>query len=217
MIKKIQKADRKQTYAEEVANSISHGIGFVGALIAAPFLIFHAATNGDALTIIGASVFITSAIILYFSSAIYHAIQRDDLKQRLRILDHMAIFLLIAGTYTPFTLGVLRDSVGWILFGLVWGIAIGGIILKLVAGVKYPKLSTFIYLGMGWLALFAAKDLWLSMPPAGIIWLIMGGIAYTIGVAFYAAPKFKYTHFIWHLFVLIGTTCHFFAVLWYSV
>lgn len=217
MIKKIQKGDRRQTLSEEIANSISHGIGFVGALIAAPFLIFHAATHGDALTVIGTSIFITTAIVLYFSSTIYHATQRNDLKQRLRIFDHIAIFLLIAGTYTPFTLGILRDSIGWTMFGLVWGIAIGGIILKLVAGVKYPKLSMFIYLGMGWIALFAAKDLWLTMPPAGIIWLIFGGLAYTIGIAFYAVPKFKYTHFIWHLFVLAGTTCHFFAVLWYSV
>ncbi|MGF1671626.1 MAG: hemolysin III family protein [Balneolaceae bacterium] len=217
MIKKIKKTDRKQTAGEEIANSISHGIGLIGAIIAAPFLIMHAATNGDALTVIGVCVFITTAIILYFSSTIYHAAKQDELKQRLRIFDHMAIFLLIAGTYTPFTLGVLRDSIGWIMFGLIWGIAIGGIILKLLVGVKYPKFSTFLYLAMGWIALFAAKDMWLSMPPAGIIWLMLGGLAYTIGVAFYAAPKLKYTHFIWHLFVLIGTTCHFFAIFWYSV
>jgi len=217
MIQKIKKAERLQTESEELANAISHAVGLAGAMIAAPFLILNAAAHGDILAVIGSSVFITTAIILYFSSTIYHATQKTELKKRLRVFDHMAIFLLIAGTYTPFTMGILRDSIGWILFGLVWGIAIGGIILKLLVGVRFPKLSTFIYLGMGWIALFAAKDLWLSMPPAGIIWLMLGGLAYTIGVAFYAAPRFKYTHFIWHLFVLIGTTCHFFAVFWYSV
>jgi len=133
-----------------------------------------------------------------------------------QMLDHGAIFLLIAGTYTPFTLGVLRGGWGWTLFGLVWGLAVLGIVLKTVGGVRITWLSTCLYLGMGWLVLIAVRPLWLRMPLPGLTWLVAGGLAYTAGVAFFAAERLRYSHFIWHLFVLTGTCCHFFAVLWYA-
>jgi hemolysin III len=155
-------------------------------------------------------------VLLYLTSTLYHALPRSRAKRVFRVLDHSAIFLLIAGTYTPFTLGVLHGTWGWALLGLVWGFAILGVVLKAVGGVRYPRLSTCLYLGMGWLILIAVKPLWLRVPPAGLLWLLAGGIAYTAGVALFAAQRFRYTHFLWHLFVLAGTACHFIAVLWYS-
>lgn len=210
------KPDKKQTKAEELANSISHATGLFGAVIAAPFLIFYSATYGDAWTVAGASVFITSAILLYLSSTLYHSMKHGKLKEIFQVVDHAAIFLLIAGTYTPFTLGVLRGTWGWILFGLVWSIAAGGIIMKIVAGVRYPKLSTFLYLAMGWLVVIAVKPLMDTMSVEGLIWIAAGGIAYTIGVIFYALPRIRFSHLVWHLFVLAGTACHFIAVMFYS-
>ena len=137
---------------------------------------------------------------------------RNRAKRDFRV-DHAAIFLTIAGTYTPFTLGVLRGTCGRALFGLVWSLALAGVVLTAVGGVRYPKLTTGLYLAMGWLILIAAKPLWLRMPSEGLLWLLAGGIAYTVGVVFYAAKRVRYSHFIWHLFVIAGTACHFIAVL----
>jgi len=211
-----RKSHKNQTLREEIANSISHGIGLAGAIIAAPFLIFYSAANGDAWAVAGASVFITSAIILYLSSTLFHSQKVGKRKDIFQIVDHAAIFLLIAGTYTPFTLGILRETWGWILFGIVWGIAIAGIIMKLLVGARYPRLSTALYLLMGWLILIVIKPLMAAMPLAGLLWIAAGGLAYTIGVIFYAIPNFRYAHFIWHIFVLAGTACHFVAVMFYS-
>lgn len=210
------KNHRDQTLPEEIANSISHGIGFAGAIIAAPFLIYYSAARGDAWAVAGVSVFITSAIVLYLSSTLFHSLKEGKRKEIFQIIDHAAIFLLIAGTYTPFTLGILRGAWGWTLFGIVWGIAAAGIIMKLLVGARYPRLSTALYLLMGWLILIAVKPLMATVPLAGLIWIAAGGLAYTIGVIFYAIPNFRYTHFVWHIFVLAGTTCHFIAVMFYS-
>jgi hemolysin III len=201
---------------EEIANSVSHGVGVVAALAAAPFLVLSAARRGDAFAIAGACIFAGSLMVLYLASTLYHALPRNRAKRLFRIIDHSAIFLLIAGTYTPFTLGVLRGGWGWTLFGLVWGLAALGITLKSVAGIRYPWLSTALYVAMGWLALVAIRPLWAHVPVAGWLWLIAGGLAYTGGVAFYAAERMRYAHFVWHLFVLAGSLCHFFAVLWYA-
>jgi hemolysin III len=183
---------------------------------AAPILVVSAVRSGDAARIVGASVFAASTVLLYFISTLYHASRRDRPKRIFRALDHAAIFFMIAGTYTPFTLGVLRGPWGWTLLGLVWGLALVGIILTTAGGVRYPKLSTALYLGMGWLVLIAIKPLWLRLPPWGLFWLSAGGIAYTAGVVFYAAKRVRYSHFVWHLFVIAGTACHFIAVLRYS-
>lgn len=208
--------ERPQSLREEIANSVSHGVGLVAALVGTPFLLVAAVRHGAAGTIVGAGVFAATTLLLYLASTLYHALPRNRAKRVFRALDHGAIFLLIAGTYTPFTLGVLRGAWGWTLFGLVWGLAVAGVVLKAVAGPRYPVLSTSLYLGMGWLVLIAVRPLWLRVPPAGLLWLLMGGIAYTAGVAFFAARQVRYSHFVWHLFVLAGTACHFFAVLWYA-
>lgn len=203
---------------EEIANSVSHGIGLLAAVIGTPVLVVAAARHGGAFEIVGASVFAASVLLLYFASTLYHALPQNRAKRVFRIFDHSAIFVLIAGTYTPFTLGLLRGVWGWMLFGVVWSMAVLGIVLKSVAGVRYPRLSTVIYVVMGWVALIAIRPLWLRMPVPAWGWLIAGGLAYTAGIAFYASDRrIRYAHFVWHLFVLAGTACHFFAVLWYAV
>ena len=208
---------RPLTLGEEIANSVSHGVGLLAGVVATPFLLLTAAQRGGAAAIVGASVFAGTVVLLYSASTLYHALPGNKAKRVFRVLDHSAIFLLIAGTYTPFTLGILRGVWGWTLFGLVWALAALGVTLKAVGGIRYPRLSTLLYVGMGWLALIAIRPLWLRVPTAGWLWLIAGGLAYTAGIAFYAAERVRYGHFVWHMFVLTGTVCHFFAVLWYAV
>jgi hemolysin III len=156
-------------------------------------------------------------IFMYLSSALYHVLPANRAKRVFRLLDHLAIFVLIAGTYTPFTLGVLRGAWGWTLFGVVWALALLGMTLKMVGALRRPVISTGLYLAMGWLIVVAIRPIWLNVPLPGILLLLAGGIAYTGGVAFYAAERVRYSHFVWHLLVVLGTTCHFFAVLWYAV
>ena len=205
--------ERTQSLGEEIANSVSHGVGLLAAVAAAPVLLFSAVRHGGAARIAGASVFAATMILLYLTSTLYHALPGNRAKRIFQVLDHAAIFLMIAGTYTPFTLGVLRGTWGWTLFGLVWGLALAGVVHTAVGGIRYPKLSTWLYLAMGWLILIAVKPLWLRMSSGGLFWLSAGGVAYTVGVVFYAAKRVRYSHFVWHLFVITGTACHFIAVL----
>ena len=208
---------RPQSPGEEIANSVSHGVAFLAAVVAFPVLYIAARERGDVAGVIGVSVFAVTAVLLYLTSTIYHALPRNRAKQVFQILDHGAIYFLIAGTYTPFTLGVLRGTWGWTLFGLVWGLALTGVVLKAIVGVRYPTFSTCLYLAMGWLALIAIKPMWLHMPMWGLLWLLAGGVAYTVGVIFFIADeRVRYSHFVWHLFVITGTTFHFIAVLRYS-
>ena len=207
---------RQQSLGEEIANSVSHGVGLLAAVVAAPVLVVAAAGSGRAADIVGASVFAFTVVLLYFTSTLYHALPLSKAKLVFRVLDHGAIFLLIAGTYTPFTLGVLRGAWGWTLFALVWGLALAGILLKAVGGIRYPVLSTSVYLAMGWLLLIAIKPLWNLVPIWGLFWLLAGGLAYTAGVAFFAVRRVRYSHLVWHLFVMVGTACHFVAVLRYA-
>lgn len=188
----------------------------LAAVVAAPVVVLAAVRRGDAAGILGASVFVMTMVLLYLASTLYHALPRNRAKRVFQILDHGAIYLLIAGTYTPFTLGVLRGTWGWTLLWLVWGLAIAGVVLKAAGGVRYPVVSTCVYLAMGWLVLIAIKPLWLGVPPWGLFWLLAGGIAYTTGVVFFAARHVRYSHLVWHLFVMAGTTCHFIAVLFYA-
>jgi hemolysin III len=208
--------ERPPSAGEEIANSLSHGIGLVLAIIATPILIIAASRSGTMWNIVGVAVFATSMIILYFASTLYHALRNERAKRFFRMLDHGAIFFLIAGTYTPFTLGILRGPWGWTLFGLVWGLAIVGLTMKAIFGTRYSWLSVVLYLTMGWLVVIAAPEVVHRVPLSGLAWIIAGGIAYTGGVGFYAAHRVRYAHFAWHLFVIAGTVCHFFAVLWYS-
>jgi hemolysin III len=209
--------EQMQSQGEEIANSISHGVGLVGALIGTPFLIIHAVRHEDAGFIAGTIVFAAAMIILYLASTLYHAWPVGKVKHCFRIVEHSAIFILIAGTYTPLTLGILRSALGWTLFGMVWGLAIAGIALKVIYEASHPILSTALYLVMGWLAVMAVKPLLTNMPNAGLFLLIAGGLSYTVGVIFFAADsRMPYGHFIWHLFVITGTICHYFLVLWYA-
>jgi hemolysin III len=155
-------------------------------------------------------------VSLYLTSTIYHALPRTKVKRLFRLFDHSAIFLLIAGTYTPFFLGALRGAWGWTLFSLVWCLAILGIGFKALGGLQYRWLSTCLYVGMGWMAVFAIHQFWLHIPLEGLLWIAAGGLAYTAGVVFYLAKWVRYSHFIWHLFVPAGTACHFCAILWYA-
>lgn len=208
--------ERRPSRGEEIANSVSHAVGLVAALAAAPFLVVHAVRRGGTGTIVGASVFAAAMVLLYLTSTLYHALPGNRAKRVFQVIDHGAIFLLIAGTYTPFTLGVLRGGWGWTLFGVVWGLAAVGVALKAVGRLRHPILSTLLYVGMGWLILIAIRPLWLRVPVEGLLWLLAGGIAYTTGLGFFAARGMRYSHFVWHVFVLAGTACHFFAVLWYA-
>jgi hemolysin III len=208
---------REQTGGEETANAISHGLGLIGALFGTPFLIAQAVRYGETAFLIGASVFCATMIILYLGSTLYHALPAGKAKRIFRRIEHSAIYLLIAGTYTPFTFGVLKGVWGWTLFGIVWGLAVFGIALKIFQKQHHLVLSTVLYLLMGWVIVIAIEPLMANLPTAGFLWLLAGGLSYTVGVAFFATDhKLKYGHFIWHLFVLAGTTCHFFAILWYA-
>ena len=202
-----------QSLGEELANSISHGLGLIAALIGAPILMIAAWRGGDRYFFVGAMVFTGAMLLVYLGSTLYHAWPRGPVKSVFQVIDHSAIFLLIAGTYTPFTLGPLRGVWGWTILALVWTLAIFGVVLKSVHGPeRRKKLSMVLYLGMGWLILVAFRPLILHVPISSLAWLVAGGIAYTGGVFFFLSKRFQYTHFVWHLFVLLGTTCHFLAV-----
>jgi hemolysin III len=207
------KIKRDQSLGEEIANSVSHGVGALAAMAVTPIMIVKAEGAAE---VAGVSIFGATMILLYLSSTLYHAFPHSKTKRVFNIFDHGAIFLLIAGTYTPFTLGVLRGVWGWSLLIVVWILAILGVVLKSVAGAKSTKLSTGLYLAMGWLAVFAIKPFWLNMPAAGLIWLVAGGVMYSAGVAFFVAERMRYSHFIWHLFVMAGTACHVVAVIGYA-
>jgi len=213
MTKAPASREHTQSLGEVIANSVSHGAGLLAAAAATPVLVLSAVRHGGAARIAGASVFAAAMVLLYLTSTLYHALPENRAKRVLQVLDHAAIFLMIAGTYTPFTLGVLSGTWGWTLFGLVWGLAVAGVVLTVAGGARYPKLRVGLYLAMGWLIVIAVKPLWLRMPSWGLFWLFAGGIAYTVGVVFYAAKRIRYSHFVWHLFVIAGTACHFVAVL----
>ena len=215
MIRVSWPKERPQSLGEEIANSISHGLGLLAALVAFPFLLVVAQRHGAA-AVVGASVFAGAAVLLYLMSTLFHALPASRAKRVFQVLDHSAIYLLIAGTYTPFTLGVLHGIWGWTLLGLVWTCAAIGTVLKSLGGVRYTTISTWTYLAMGWLVLIAADKVWVLVPGWGLFWLIAGGIAYTVGAVFFMAERIRYFHFIWHLFVVAGTACHFIAVLEYS-
>jgi hemolysin III len=200
---------------EEIANSISHGVGLFAALAGAPVLIVVAADRGVA-AVVGSAVFAAAVILLYAASTLYHALPGRRIKHVFRVLDHSAIFVVIAGTYTPFTLTVLPPAWGWSLFGVIWGLAILGIVLRAVGLMRHQVVLTILYLVMGWLALIAIRSLTQHLPAAGIAWIVAGGALYTAGIPFFAATRVRYAHFVWHLFVLGGTVCHYVAVLRYA-
>ncbi len=210
--------ERPQTLGEELANSVSHGLALLAASLSAPFLIVATARSGTAVNVIGASVFAATMVLVYSASMIYHAVPHPQVKRLFRKLDQGAIYLFIAGSYTPFALGALGGPWGWTLFGLVWTLAVVGVTLKAMDRMSHPGLSTGFYLFMGWLVVIAIEPLMLRVPIPGLLLLAAGGLAYTLGVVFFTFDsRLRYGHFVWHLFVVVGTACHFFAVLDYAM
>jgi len=202
-----------QSKREEIANAITHGLGALMAIAALVILTVFSAIKGNAWHIVSFSVFGATLVILYLASTLYHSLTNEKVKILFRKLDHMSIYLLIAGTYTPFCLTVLNNWIGWTLFGIVWGSAILGIVVKAFFTGKKELLSTILYVVMGWVALFAIKPLYDSVSLTSFILLMAGGVFYTAGTYFFTKDRIKYFHSIWHLFVLAGSTFHFFAVL----
>lgn len=200
---------------EEKFNVISHAVGLVLSIIALVLLVVYSSIYGSTRHIVSFSIYGASLIVLYSASTFYHYVQNPKLRYRLNIFDHSAIYVLIAGTYTPFTLVILKGWVGWTIFGVSWGLAIAGIILKLFFIGKYDKISTFAYVLMGWLIIFAIKPLVNNLPFEGLMWLLAGGIFYTIGAILYSFKNLKYNHAIFHIFVLLGSFSHFIAVFFY--
>ena len=197
---------------EELANALTHGLAAAAALAAGAVLITLAAIYGDGWELASAIVFSVAMLLLYTASTLYHAIQHPAAKGRLKVFDHCAIYLLIAGTYTPFTLIGLRGPWGWGLFAAIWTLAIAGVVFKLFYTGRFKKLSTAIYIAMGWLVLVAIKPMWSSLDAWTLGWLFAGGAAYTLGTIFYHRDSVPYSHAIWHLFVILGSVCHFVSV-----
>jgi hemolysin III len=209
---------RPQSAGEELANSLIHGAGMAMTLVAGPVLVVAAVETGDVWRIVAAAIYATTLLLLFSSSMMYHALRAPRAKAVFQRIDHAAIYLLIAGTYTPFTLITLRGVWGWTLFAVVWALALAGVVLKGAFGARLPMLSTIAYLAMGWLMVVALKPLTTHVAPRGILWLVAGGLFYTGGVVFYIRDeRRRYNHAVWHLFVLAGSMAHFFAVLWYAV
>jgi hemolysin III len=200
---------------EELANGITHGIGLALSLVGLVILVTLSVLNGSAWHVAGCTTFGVTLVMLYAASTLYHSLRTPRFKRVLKILDHAAIYLLIAGTYTPFTLVNLRGFWGWTLFGLVWSMSAFGILWKLFHVDRFQIVSTILYLAMGWVAVIAIKPLLAAVPTAGILWLLAGGLFYTVGVLFFAWKRIPYNHAIWHVFVMAGSICHYFAVLFY--
>lgn len=206
-----------QRYArsEELANSITHGIGVVLSIAALAVLVSFAALRGDAWRIVSFSIYGTTLFLLYLASTLYHSFRSHGIKQLFRVFDHAAIFLLIAGTYTPIALVTLRGAWGWTIFGLIWGLAIVGVALTVLSIEGTSVVTMLLYVGMGWLVVIAIKPLVVALPKAGLVWMALGGVLYSLGIGFYAWKRLPYNHAIWHLFVLGGSVCHFFGILFY--
>lgn len=213
-------AERRDTpyhVGEAIANSVTHGMGLLASLIALPVLIVAAANRGDAAQLTGSIIFGISLVLLYGASTVYHSFAHSRARRVLRLIDHSAIYFLIAGSYTPFALGALKGVLGTSLLIAVWAMALAGVVLKSWRGFGKPWLSTALYIGMGWISVLAIRPLITHVGVAGVWWLVAGGLFYTAGVVFYATDhRLRYGHAVWHLFVLAGSTCHFFAVLWHS-
>jgi hemolysin III len=214
-VRKTAGPERKQSPTEEVFNTATCGIGFCLSVAALAVLVVFASLQGGAVRIASFSIYGTSLVLLFASSTLYHWIRSEKVKYVFQILDHCAIYFLIAGTYTPFTLIIFKGAWGWSLFGTIWGLALAGIVFKIFFVEKFRILSVIVYLLMGWLVMVAFQPLVQNLAPGGIVWLVAGGFFYTLGLLFYAWEKLPFHHVIWHLFVMVGCGCHFFSILFY--
>lgn len=205
---------REHRLSDIIANSVTHGVGAALAVAGAVVLVVTAA-GGTARQIVSCSIFSCTLVLVYVCSTLYHSLVRTRARHVLQIIDHSAIYLLIAGTYTPFALVSLRGHLGWLLFAIVWGLAILGIVFKSVAIGRFAIASVVVYLAMGWLGVFVTRPLVHALTWHGIFWIALGGLFYTAGIVFFAFDRLSYFHALWHLFVLAGSTCHYFAVLFY--
>lgn len=208
---------REYPYWEEFVNVLSHGVGFLLSLAALSLMVVFASLDGNAWHIVGVSIFGASLVILYLASTLFHWSVKPKIRKYLNVFDHAAIYVLIAGTYTPFLLVTLNGAWGWSMFGIIWGLAIAGVIFKMFFTGRYDKLSLVIYVLMGWLILIAIVPLVHNLSTMGLIWLLIGGISYSIGAVFYLLNKLPFNHAIFHFWVLGGSICHFFAVFWYVI
>lgn len=206
---------RERLPAEEVANCVTHGVGLALSLAGFVALLLPAWAYGDAWHVTSGAVYGASLVTLYLASTLYHGARGPRAKRVLQALDHCCIYLLIAGTYTPFTLVTLRGGWGWTLFGLVWGLALAGIALRLRFGTRYRPLAVASYVALGWLCVIAVKPILATVPAGALVWIALGGLAYTSGVFFFASKRIPHAHAIWHLFVLCGSVCHYVAVALY--
>jgi hemolysin III len=208
---------RSYSVAEEIAHAATHGFGLVLALVALVLLVVFATAHGDTWHIVSVSVYGATLVVLYTASTLYHSIRHPPAKKVLQVIDHSAIYLLIAGTYTPFTLTTLRGGWGWTLFAIVWFFALVGVLLEAFARRRLKVVSLALYLGLGWLAVVAVKPLFERVALGGLVLILLGGLAYTAGVGFYLWRRLPYHHAVWHVFVLVGSLCHFLAVLLYVI
>jgi len=206
------------TLGEEITNSITHGIGTMLSITALVLCIIRSAIHRDAWAVVSSAIYGSTLVVLYLMSTIYHSLARNKAKRVFRIIDHCSIFLLIAGTYTPYTLLSIRGPLGWSIFGLIWGMAIAGIVFNAIDLEKFSKISFICYLVMGWAVVMAIKPIIAAVAKGGLILLLAGGIAYSLGAVFYAlGAKKKYIHSVWHVFVIIGSVLHFFSVFFYVI
>ena len=205
---------REQSFKEEIINSITHGVGFFLSIAGLSILVILSVHKGDPWKITAFSIYGATLIIMFLNSTLYHGITHSKIKHFFQKLDHSSIFILIAGTYTAITLTAMRGTWGWTLFGIIWGLAISGIIFKLIFFGRYKKINMAIYLIMGWMILIAIKPLILMVPSPTLLWIIIGGLFYTIGTIFYAWQSLSYNHVIWHVFVLGGSVSHFIGMLY---
>ena len=212
---KESKEIRHYSHAEERVNIVSHAIGFIMSVVALVLLVRYASIYGNAWHIVSYSIFGVSLIVLYAASTVYHSAKNTHFRRKMRIVDHASIYILIAGTYTPFTLVTLNGFTGWVVFGVTWGMAVVGIVLKLYFTGKYDAISTLMYVFMGWIIVFAINPLIENLSSDGLFWLVAGGMAYTTGAILYSIKKIKFNHAIFHLFVLLGSFCHFMSVYFY--
>lgn len=213
--KSIETDERRETPAEHIANAITHGAGFALSIACLVLLAVFAALTQGVWEVVSCSVYGTTLVVLYLASMLYHSIHAPRVRRVLNIIDHAAIYLLIAGTYTPYLLVPLRGALGWSLFGVIWGLAVLGIVFQALFIGRFKIFSTLTYLAMGWMVVATIVPLLRVLPVQAILWLVAGGLCYTLGTVFYVWQRLKFAHAIWHLFVLAGSLCHFFGILFY--